>query len=263
MSATTYVCPNRRCRQRSLVAGMCPACAKRRNYVQLRPENEDPLMVLREVSAGDVPRIPIPEWPEVESALHGGFVVGTVTALYGAPGIGKSTLALHLAHALAALGPAAYLSSEQLVPHVKLTAIRVGLQDSGVLVGYHASVDEVESALESVPLRFAVVDSLQGCCEKGAETEAAKRLVRAARLHGCALLLVLHVTKDGDYSGPRAVEHEVDCMLELAMLNPEKPEDHRLGLTVVNKYRYGPIGRKAEIGRSEGGRLWDMSHGPF
>jgi DNA repair protein RadA/Sms len=238
---------------------MCPSCAKRRNYVRLRPEGEESLVVLREVSAGDVPRIPIPCWPEVENVLNGGFVVGTVIGLYGIPGIGKSTLALHLADALAALGPVGYLSSEQLVPHVKLTANRVGLQDSGVLVGYYTSVDEMEAAMEELPLRFVVVDSLQGCCEKGAETESAKRLVRAARTRGCAMLLVLHTTKEDTYSGPRAVEHEVDGMLELSM-NENGPGLH---LTVVNKYRYGPVGRHAAIGRAENGRLYDMRYGPF
>lgn len=254
-----YVCPNPRCRQRSIVGGLCSSCAKKRNYVQMRPEGEAPLTSLRTVSADDVPRLPVPHWPGVENVLYGGFVVGTVTALYGVPGIGKSTLALLLADAMTALGPAAYLTTEQLVPQVKLTAVRVGIPDSEALIGYYTSIHEVEHALEEVPLRFVVLDSLQGCCAKGEETDAAKRLVQAARRHTCAMLLVLHTTKDGDYSGPRAVEHEVDGMMSLT----ENEETSRIELTIVDKYRYGPVGRTTTLGRSESGRLWDTTYGPL
>lgn len=252
----TFVCP--RCRQRSIISGICPRCVKKRNYVQMRPESEAALTPLRAVSADDVPRLPVPRWPEVENMLYGGFVVGTVTTLYGAPGVGKSTLALQLADAMATLGPAAYLTTEQLVPQVKLTAVRVGVDKSGVLVGYHTSVEEVERIMAETPLRFAVVDSLQGCCLRGEEPEAAMRLVQAARRHSVAMLLVLHATKDGDYSGPRVVEHQVDamvCMEADCTLGPH--------LTVVDKYRYGPIGRVAVMGRNESGRLWDRTYGPF
>ena len=261
--STVYVCP--RCRQRSMAAGSCPACVKKRNYVQMRPESEAGLTALADVSSVDVPRLPIPCWPEIENAIHGGFVLGTVMALYGAPGIGKSTLALQVADAMATLGPSGYLTSEQLVSQVKLTAVRVGVSESSVLVGYITAVEEVERAMRETALRFLVVDSLQGCCLRGEEEPTAKRLVQAARSHHVTMLLVLHSTKDGDYSGPRAVEHEVDGMLCLEPAMTDHGPDPALGttLTVVDKYRYGPIGRVARIGRSESGRLWDMSYGPF
>lgn len=257
---SSFVCPNKRCRQRSMVGGYCPACARRGSHVKLREEGEEPLARLADVSADDVPRLPIPCWPQVEDALFGGFVLGTVCGLYGDPGVGKSTLALQLADALASLGPAAYLTSEQLVPQVKLTAVRVGIAESSVMVGYVQGVEEVEEALDAVPARFAVVDSLQGVCQHGEGVEATKRIVHAARARGCALLLVLHATKEGDYSGPRAVEHEVDGMICLAS---DEANTSVLTFTVVNKYRYGPVGRRASIGRSESGRLWDMTYGPF
>lgn len=255
---TTYVCPNKRCRQRSLVAGYCQPCAKRGSHVRLREEGEEPLARLADVSAGDVPRLSVPCWPEVEDALFGGVVLGTVLGLYGDPGVGKSTLALQIADALASLGPSAYLSTEQLVPHVKLTAVRVGIPESPVLVGHHQGVEEVEETLDSVALRFVAVDSLQGLCEPGEEVATTKRLVHAARRYGCAMLLVLHTTKDGGYAGPRAVEHEVDGMICLAS---DETNSSLLTFTVVNKYRYGPVGRRARIGRSESGRLWDMTYG--
>lgn len=260
MNTATYACP--RCRQRSMIAGLCPSCAKKRNYVQLRPESEAALAPLHSVSGDDVPRLPIPCWPEVENILNGGFVLGTVTAFYGAPGIGKSTLALQLADAMATMGPAAYLTTEQLVPQVKLTAIRIGCDRSGVLVGYHSHVEEVERVLSETPLRFAVVDSLQGCCLRGEEPEAAMRLVQAARRHAVAMLLVLHATKDGDYSGPRVVEHQVDGMVCMETTEWTPGFENGATLTVVDKYRYGPIGRKAKLGRTVEGRLYDLTYGP-
>ena len=139
---TGYVCPNPRCRQRSIVPGICRSCMKRKTYVQVRPEGELPLARLCDVSATDVPRLPVPGWPGIEDVLFGGFVLGTVTALYGAPGIGKSTLALQVSDAMTALGPSLYLTSEQLVPHVKLTATRIGVADSTVMEIGRASCRE-------------------------------------------------------------------------------------------------------------------------
>jgi DNA repair protein RadA/Sms len=158
---------------------------------------------------------------------------------------------------MATMGPSAYLTTEQLVPQVKLTAVRVGVGESGVLVGYHTSVEEVERVMADTALRFIAVDSLQGCCLRGEEPEAAMRLVQAARRHMTAMILVLHATKDGDYSGPRVVEHQVDGMVSF-------DQDATVGphLTVVDKYRYGPIGRVAVLGRSTTGRLWDGGYGP-
>lgn len=249
---TGFICPNPLCGQRSLVAGWCQSCAKRKNYVHVRPESEAGLQVLRQVRANDIPRLPIPEWPGVENALHGGFVLGSVTALYGDPGAGKSTLALQLADAMASLGPSGYLSSEQLVPHVKLTAVRIGLHESPVLVGSVNIVEEVEAHAHKIGFRFLVVDSLHNLGGDGTVVDKTQRLVSLARARRFALLIVLHVTTDGDYSGPRAIEHEVDCMTRLAC------ED---GLTwrldVIGKYRYGPVPRSAKLGRETHGGFFD------
>lgn len=255
---TGFVCPNPLCGQRSLVPGWCQSCAKRKNYVQVRVEADAGLQVLSKVRADDVPRLPIPEWPGVENALHGGFVLGSVTALYGDPGAGKSTLALQLADAMASLGPSGYLSSEQLVPHVKLTAVRVGLHESPVLVGAVNIVEEVEAHAHKIGFRFLVVDSLHNLAGEGTTPETTRRLVALARARRFAMLLVLHVTTEGDYSGPRAIEHEVDCMTRLAC-----DEAGVYRLDVIGKYRYGPVPRSAKLGRRESGGFFDWQFGPF
>jgi DNA repair protein RadA/Sms len=162
---------------------------------------------------------------EVDRVLGGGLVPGSAVLLGGEPGVGKSTLILQLADALAATGaPVLIASAEESVDQVALRAGRLGLSDPGVAVVSDPDVDAVIAAATEVAPFALVVDSIQTVAAaevSGAPggvaqvREAVARLIHFAKSSGVAVVLVGHVTKDGSIAGPKLVEHAVDVVLYL------------------------------------------------
>lgn len=162
---------------------------------------------------------------EVDRVLGGGLVPGSAVLLGGEPGVGKSTLILQLADAVAASGaPVLIASAEESVDQVALRAGRLGLSDPGVAVVSDPDVDAVIAAAAEVSPFALVVDSIQtvaaaevlgtpGGVSQVRETVA--RLIHFAKESGVAVVLVGHVTKDGSIAGPKLVEHAVDVVLYL------------------------------------------------
>jgi len=231
-----------------------------------REESESRL--ISEVSVGGLSRLAVPGFPSVEDMLAGGFVPGSVTLLHGGPGVGKSTLAFQWCDAVAKLntvGPVPhYIASEQMLEHVKLMAVRIGLAHAPIRVAYSIDVDEVCTLLETWSPPFAVVDSLQNLHlyrdVRGAEpVVVCAELVHVARAKSIALVLICHETKDGDYAGPRTLEHLVDCMISLELPSDDeedKAPSSLLKLTVHGKYRFGSVPRIAYVRRDEEGKFY-------
>lgn len=252
--SVTYVCPA--CRHGALGPGNCPACLKGRKVVKLRPAGAGGAVPLALVGADRLPRLAVPGFPGVESAMNGGFVAGSVTCCYGGAGVGKTTLALILADRIRRVTarPVLYCSTEQTVEQIKGgVALRVGLAESPVLAAYETRVDAVERVLESVRPGFAVVDSLSSLAQAEPIGPITVRLVEVARAQETALLLVLHETKDGDYNAPRLVEHLVDGMVRLA----RHEETGKLMWTVTGKYRFGPVNVTAWLAQGAEGMIYE------
>lgn len=208
------------------------------------------------IAADRTPRLSVPGFPGIESAMNGGFVPGSVTVVYGGAGLGKSTLMLKLVDRMTRVlpQPALYCSTEQTVEHVKLTGYRAGVDGSRMLVAYETHVEAIDRLLTRQ--RFAVIDSLSNLTRESPMTVVTGQLVEMARSHGTALVLVLHETKDGDYNAPRQVEHLVDCMV---WLHDGAGDDMTplLDWTVIGKYRFGPINRTAHLRLDERGVPYD------
>jgi DNA repair protein RadA/Sms len=161
---------------------------------------------------------------ELDRVTGGGFVKGSVLLVGGDPGIGKSTLLIQAAAALAKAGHrAVYISGEEAVAQVRLRAERLGIADVAVELAAETSVEDIIATLGmgKAP-QFVVIDSIQTMwtdtvdSAPGTVTQvraAAQALIRYAKRAGPALLLVGHVTKDGQIAGPRVVEHMVDAVL--------------------------------------------------
>lgn len=163
---------------------------------------------------------------ELDRVLGGGFVPGSAVLVGGDPGIGKSTLLLQAAAALARGGRRVlYLSGEESVDQIRLRAARLGLADAPVALAAVSALADLLATLEAEPRPdLAIVDSIQTVWaeEAGAAPgtvaqvrAAAAELIRAAKAVGFALVLVGHVTKDGALAGPRVLEHLVDAVLYL------------------------------------------------
>ncbi len=160
---------------------------------------------------------------EFDRVLGGGLVPGSVTLVGGEPGIGKSTLLLSVAGALAAGGQTVlYVSGEESLRQTKLRATRLGLSDAAIHLLSHTRLETVVEAVKQVKPQILIVDSIQVI-----ETEAfqsapgsigqvracAHELIRLVKAGRCALFLVGHVTKEGFLAGPKVLEHLVDTVL--------------------------------------------------
>ena len=190
---------------------------------------------------------------ELDRVLGGGFVAGSTTLLYGEPGVGKSTLALMTLRALALAGADVVLvASEESAAQVAQRARRFGEVPRGLEVATSTSVHSTEALLRERRRTLCVVDSISAMSDDTLTSavgsvpqirNAAERLCSAAKATGTALLLIGHVTKDGELAGPRALEHLVDTVVRI-----EGERQGTLRLLRAQKHRFGPTG---EVGLFE------------
>ena len=190
---------------------------------------------------------------EVDRVLAGGLVPGSVTLLYGEPGVGKSTLLLQVLASVASGGARTLLvSTEESSPQVRRRAGRLRSLPPDLYVVATADVAAAEDAVRSVGPALVVVDSVQmlsdpevtgGAGGLAQVRSCAERLARLARGEGSAVVLVGHVTKEGDLAGPRVLEHLVDTVLAF-----EGDRHHALRLLRADKHRFGATG---EVGLFE------------
>src|ERR1700756_2399047 len=193
----------------------------------------------------DAPRLPC-GIAELDRVTGGGFVRGSVLLVGGDPGIGKSTLLIQTAAALARAGHrAVYISGEEAVAQVRLRAERLRPAAAPVELAAETSVEDIVATLsEGKTPRLVVIDSIQTMWTDAVESApgtvsqvrgAAQVLIRYAKRSGAAVILVGHVTKDGQIAGPRVVEHMVDAVLSF-----EGEGAHHFRILRAVKNRFGP-----------------------
>ena len=182
---------------------------------------------------------------ELDRVTGGGFVMGSAVLVGGDPGIGKSTLLLQAAAALAEKGKRViYVSGEEAVAQVRLRAQRLGLGDRDVSLASETNVEIILATLQQgPPPDLMIIDSIQTLWTDRVESApgtvtqvrtSAQALTRFAKKSGAAVVLVGHVTKDGQIAGPRVVEHMVDAVLYF-----EGDASHTFRILRGVKNRYG------------------------
>ena len=182
---------------------------------------------------------------ELDRVLSGGLVPGSVTLLGGEPGVGKSTLLLQALVAMAVAGARVLLvAAEESAAQVRLRAERLGALPESLLVLSETSMPYVLAHAAQVAPDVLVVDSIQTVHDPDAPgvpgsitqvRDSTHALVRFAKDHGTAVVLVGHVTKDGTIAGPRVLEHVVDTVLHF-----EGERNGALRLLRAMKHRFGP-----------------------
>ena len=184
---------------------------------------------------------------EFDRALGGGLVPGSAVLMGGDPGIGKSTLLLQAAAALALRGQSAiYISGEEAAGQVRLRADRLGLAAAPIQLAAATSVRDILTTLAGMaPPALLVIDSIQTMHSDQIEgapgtvsqvRASAFELIRYAKASGTALVLVGHVTKDGSIAGPRVLEHMVDVVMSF---EGERSHQYRILRSIKN--RFGPV----------------------
>jgi len=182
---------------------------------------------------------------EFDRVSGGGLVPGSATLVGGDPGIGKSTLLMQVAAALAGGFSCAYISGEEAIDQLRLRAERLGLAEATVGLAAATSVRDIVTTLEGAGAPdIVVIDSIQcmyvDTLDSAPGTVAqvrtsAQELIRAAKRQGFALILVGHVTKEGTIAGPRVLEHMVDTVLYF-----EGDPSHQFRILRSVKNRFGP-----------------------
>jgi len=186
----------------------------------------------------------------LDRVLGGGMVPGSLILIAGEPGIGKSTLALQAAAALASAdAPVFYVTGEESAQQVAQRARRLDALSPHLLLLPEISCDAVMVHLEANRPALVVVDSVQTMVVEGVASpagspnqvrQAAARLQGLAKARGVPVMLVGHVTKDGLIAGPKLLEHMVDVVLAL-----EGEPGHDLRVLRASKNRFGTVAELA------------------
>ena len=183
---------------------------------------------------------------ELDRVTGGGFVPGSAILIGGEPGIGKSTLLLQVAAALANAGRSAlYFSGEEATAQIRLRAKRLGLEQAPVAIAAETNLGNILATMRKGKTPdLVIIDSVQTLWSDGLESApgtvsqlraTTQSLIRYAKAKGTAVLLVGHVTKDGQIAGPKVIEHMVDTVLYF-----EGDRGHPFRILRSIKNRFGP-----------------------
>jgi DNA repair protein RadA/Sms len=183
---------------------------------------------------------------EFDRVLGGGLVPGSATLIGGDPGIGKSTLLLQAAAAVSKTGgKVIYVSGEEALAQLRMRASRLGLSDANVELAAETNVADIIKTLKKVgDIALVVIDSIQTMWSPAIEAApgtvsqvrvASQELIHFAKNSDAPLVLVGHVTKDGQIAGPRVLEHMVDTVV---YFEGDRGDQFRILRAIKN--RFGP-----------------------
>ncbi len=198
--------------------------------------------LISEVEAAESQRVKT-NIAELDRVLGGGLVPGSVVLVGGDPGIGKSTLVLQSAAQLGSKSvPSLYASGEESTHQLRLRAERLGVTGENVLVVSESNLNEIIALAEQTSPRVLIVDSIQTTTVDELETsagsvgqvrESTAQLIRWAKPRMVPVIIIGHVTKEGNIAGPRVLEHMVDAVL---YLEGERFQQFRILRAVKNRF---------------------------
>ncbi|MXU65651.1 DNA repair protein RadA [Oceanomicrobium pacificus] len=251
-----FVCSNCNARY-SKWAGRCDACGEWNTIEEEAPLAAGPAkktlgaqrgnrVALSDLSADDAP---LPRsrsgMEEFDRVLGGGLVPASAILLGGDPGIGKSTILLQAAAAFARAGNrVVYVSGEEAAAQVRMRGQRLGLADAPMKLAAETNLRDILTMLDEERPALAIIDSIQTMWADHVDSApgsvsqvraAAHELTQFAKKRNVSIILVGHVTKDGQIAGPRVVEHMVDTVLYF-----EGERGHQFRILRAVKNRFGP-----------------------
>ncbi len=252
---TQYVCSN--CGSVSLKwIGRCPDCDKWNTFQEetIIPKSSsinNSLLVqgskpekIQEIDTAEHQRIKTGS-EELDRVLGGGIVPGSVILVGGPPGIGKSTLLLQVSNGISKYGKVLYVSGEESSKQIKMRADRLHINPENLYVMSEVNLDEILNQCSLDRYSLIILDSIQTVFRPNTESapgsvsqvrECTSALVRMAKTAESALIIVGHVTKEGNIAGPRVLEHLVDSVIyfegeHIQNFRIIKPVKNRFGST--------------------------------
>lgn len=179
---------------------------------------------------------------ELDAVLGGGFVPGSSILLVGQPGIGKSTFVIQMLSKLDV--PSLYVTGEESIDQMKLRANRLQIHSKNIYLLFETNVNKITTHAEEIDIQVLVIDSIQTVYTDvsdtlpGSSTQIRKCtyiLRRLAQKKNFILVIIGQVTKDRSAAGPKLLEHAVDVVLHLEVLN----EQSASRVLFASKNRYG------------------------
>ncbi|SNX69070.1 DNA repair protein RadA/Sms [Cereibacter ovatus] len=235
-------------------AGRCDACGAWNSIAEEAPLSSGPKALGakgRTIALSDLATEEAPPprtssgMDELDRVLGGGLVPASAILVGGDPGIGKSTLLLQAAASFANRGvKCLYISGEEASAQVRMRAQRLGLGQAPVALGAETNLRDILTTLDAERPGLAIIDSIQTMWLDTVDSApgsvaqvraSAHELVTFAKRRGVAVILVGHVTKEGQIAGPRVVEHMVDTVLYF-----EGERGHQFRILRAVKNRFGP-----------------------
>lgn len=238
-------------------SGRCDGCGEWNSIIEETPLSTGPgkksigakrgdAITLTDLSTQEAPpKRTLSGIQELDRALGGGLVPASAILVGGDPGIGKSTLLLQAAAKFAQSGlKTIYISGEEASAQIRMRARRLGLAGAPVKLASATSLRDILTTMKTQKPDLVIIDSIQTIWADTVESApgsvsqvrtCAHELTRFAKTHGTCVILVGHVTKDGQIAGPRVVEHMVDTVLYF-----EGERGHQFRILRAVKNRFGP-----------------------
>jgi DNA repair protein RadA/Sms len=236
-------------------SGQCPSCGEWNtlieeitndklqisNKFQIQNQKQEKPVSIMDVNIKMEERVPT-GMAELDRVLGGGVVAGSAVLVAGEPGIGKSTMMLQAAEALAKKEKVLYVSGEESTKQIRLRAERLGTLSKNLILFPETNLFAIENAISEVKPKFVVIDSIQTLFREDVTSaassvaqvrECAAYLVRIAKTTGIPIFIVGHVTKEGTVAGPRVLEHVVDTVL---YFEGEQHKQYRILRATKNRF---------------------------
>lgn len=251
--------------------GQCPECKEWNTLTSLSVETAssasrkkgfagqlESAQTLAEISSEQMPRISS-GLAEFDRVLGGGLVPGSAVLIGGSPGAGKSTLLIQIMCELSQQYPALYITGEESLAQIAMRAKRLQLPLEKLQVMSQTNVEAICATWDELKPRLLVIDSIQVMHLDDVESapggvaqvrESASMLIQQAKKTGTILLIVGHVTKDGNIAGPRVLEHMIDCFVML-----EGENDSRYRTLRGSKNRFGAVNELGIFAMTERGLI--------
>lgn len=247
--------------------GICNQCKNYNTFIEVTPSSFKPdrssqiknkraftavssdITLLDDVDINEVSRMGT-GIDDFDRVLGGGLVQGSVVLLGGDPGIGKSTLLIQAVGNLSQkknyedtkINKVIYISGEESKSQVKMRSFRLGISGSNIFIYSEVVLENILETLEKEKPDFLIIDSIQTLYSETSSSspgsvsqikECASQITRIAKESNITIIIIAHVTKDGELAGPKALEHIVDTVI---FFEGEKENDHRLLRALKNRY---------------------------
>ena len=245
--------------------GKCPECSSWSSFVEevFSAENKTPVvdlpdknppMKLNEIEMNSEIRMSS-GISEFDRVLGGGIVQGSLILIAGDPGIGKSTILLQTSGELCrANKKVLYISAEESASQIKLRAERLGIKSESLYIYPQTNFELIKKHIEEMSPDLVIVDSIQAIYTSEIQSsagsvsqirECCNSLMGIAKTNNVSIIVIGHVTKEGNIAGPKVLEHMVDTVIQF---EGDKYKTYRILRSIKNRF-----GNTSEVGIFEMG----------